>query len=159
MKKILVIILVFGAIIATAGIWGKNNQANTNQEPTGALSVNANLSNTETKILKVEYSDEDGRQFDDYEYYTYYYFNNNILTKAEDVYIFDTNEQAKVWYETNIQYKQNAKINNNIITKETSIQNMSTYEQILDNIKSDARTIGYTEEWKRLGVKDSNNYC
>ena len=67
MKRILVIILVFGVIIATAGIWGKNNQANTNQEPTGALSVNANIDNAETKILKVEYSDEDGRQFEDYE--------------------------------------------------------------------------------------------
>lgn len=146
MKRILVIILVFGAIIATAGIWGKNNQANTNQEPTGALSVNANLPNAETKILKVEYSDEDGRQFEDYEYYTYYYFNNNILTKAENVYIFTANEKAKTWYEKNIQDKQNVKINNNIITKEASVQNTYTYKQMLETIKSDARTIGYTEE-------------
>lgn len=146
MKRILVIILVFGVIIVCAGIWGKNNQENINQELTGALSVNANLSDVETKILKVEYSDKDNKQFEDYKYYTYYYFNNNILTKAENIYFFDSNEQAKTWYEKNIQDKQNVKINNNIITKEVSIKSTYTYEELFNIIESDVRTIGYTEE-------------
>lgn len=104
-----------------------------------------------SKILKVQLSNEEGMMFDDYEYYTYYYFENDILIKEEIVYIFEDDKLANRYY-MQLQDKEKYSMCENIlaINMINSEYYGYTYDDVLNLIKNDWRVIGYTQEQNTL---------
>ncbi len=153
MKKLLIcilsIILILSMSLILTGCGKKNNASDV---------VNSNVNNVQyvstqdyDKVIKAELIQENGEQYNGYEFYTYYYFKDDKLIFLENVYIFEEDGKAQNWYNEHIENLQDKNISrlygNIVIDRDTNLtHNGSSYENILKMIKEEPRTVGYTEE-------------
>lgn len=152
MKNILLIALVI-SIILTAAIIVTDKPMQPNEYNTEVKTGNIISEDKTIKILKVELYNEEGKSFEDYEYYIYYYFENDLLNKEERVYIFDTEILANEYY-ANILEKEKYILDRNMVIKniETPKYVGDRYSDILEIIKKDMRVIGYSEQFCELVI-------